>query len=103
MNARNGSMHVKKDITTAASIKITCFRYLRKLLRLLWVEINDGFAIKCLAIIEYSTINIKSGQIKKSVMLLRKKTDVQNESADVKHTGTCRRNLIAILLIRLCD
>lgn len=88
MNARNGSIHVKKEITTAASIKITCFRYLRKLLRLLCVDINDGFAIKCFAIIEYSTINIKSGQIKKIVMLLRKKTDVQNVSADVKHTGT---------------
>jgi hypothetical protein len=41
-----------------------------------------------LAIIEYNTINIKSGQIKKIVMLLRKKTEVQNVSADVKHTGT---------------
>ena len=83
-------MQVKKDITTAASIKITCFRYFRKLLRLLCVDINDGFVIKCLAIMEYNTINIKSGQTKKIVMLLRKKSDVQNVSAVVKQTGTWR-------------
>jgi hypothetical protein len=34
VNALNGSRHVKKETTTAASIKITCFRYLMKLLRL---------------------------------------------------------------------
>lgn len=86
-------MHVKKDTTTAASIKITCFRYLRKLLRLLCAEIIDGLAaIKCLAIIVYSPIKIRSGRMKKIMMLLMKKTDVQNVSAAVKQTGTCEFN-----------
>lgn len=86
-------------MTTAANIKITCFLYFKKVLRLLCDEINDGFAIKCLAIMEYNTINIKSGQMKKIVMLLRKNTDVQNESAEVKQKSTCleKWNLIAII------
>lgn len=91
INARNGIIHVKNEITTAANIKITCFLYF---IRLLCVEINDGFAIKCLAIMEYNTINIKSGQMKKIVMLLRKNTDVQNESAEVKQKSTCLRKEI---------
>lgn len=88
VNARNGSRQTKNEITTAASIRITCLRYLMKLLRLPCAEIRLGLIIRCLAITEYSTTRISSGRKKKTDMVPMKKTCGQNSMTLVWHTGT---------------
>lgn len=89
VNARKGSKHVKNEMTTAASIKMTCLRYLMKLLRLPCPDIRLGLIIKCFAITEYRTIRINNGMRKNTDMLLKKKKEGQKLVTDVRHTGTC--------------
>lgn len=88
VNARKGKRQVKNEITTVASIKMTCFRYFMKLLRLPWADIRLGLIIKCLAITEYKTIRMTSGNTKKIDMLPMKKNDGQRVSTVVRQTGT---------------
>lgn len=88
VNARNGSRQMKNEITTAASIRITCLRYLMKLLRLPCAEIKLGLIIRCFAITEYSTTRISRGKKKKTDMLPKKKNCGQNVSTLVRQTGT---------------
>lgn len=79
---------MKKETTTAASIRITCFRYLMKLLRFPCADIRLGLIMRCLAMTEYSTTRMSNGKMKNTDMVLTKKDDGQNESALVWQTLT---------------
>lgn len=87
VSARNGSKQMKKLITTAPNINITCLRYFSTLLRFP-CDVMPGLFIKCLAITVYNKSNIKNGSMKNTEMLPTKKNAGQNVSTSVKHTLT---------------
>lgn len=87
VNARNGIKHTKKLITTAPSIKITCFRYFSTLLRLP-CDVMLGLFIKWRAITVYNTSNIPNGKMKNVTMQPTKKNICQNVSTGVSQIET---------------
>lgn len=90
VNALNGNKQIKKDKTTAPSIRTTCllaFRLSSGLLGLIFI-IAPFLETKFLAIIPYKSIKINNG-IKKNMEIVIKKYPIdQVEEACVKHTGT---------------
>lgn len=87
VNARNGIKQMKKLITTAPSIKITCLRYFSTLDRFP-CDVMLGLFIKWRAITVYNTSSIPNGNMKNVTIQPTKKNICQYVSTGVSQIDT---------------